>query len=173
MKDENTAAHLTPDDLFRLAMPAAGDPEALPSHLLQCAECGRQFAAWKAAVRDLAEEDETALSRRSSEEWQALEDQTLAAIRREGVPGSQRRRLAWMLGVAASLLVAVMLVARRPVESPAPDLDDVAELSAEDRADDALLRDVADLARGEEAGGLWNSLAPVPGEAASEAEENL
>jgi hypothetical protein len=173
MKDENTVAHLTPDDLFRLAVPPAGDPEALPFHLLQCAECGRNFATWKAAVRDLAEEGETALSRRSSEEWQAVEDQTLAAIRRAGAPGSQRRRVAWALGIAASLLLAVMLVARRPADTPAAALDDVAELSEEDLADDALLRDVADLARGEDAGGLWNSLAPVPGDAASETEENL
>ena len=160
--DPIVETHLTEDDLFRLAMPAAGEPEALPSHLLGCAECARNLQVWKSAVRDLAQEDELALAGRSPEDWSALEDATLAAIRRSGVPGTQRRRAVSVLGLAASLLLATLLLVRRP-ENDVPVFDETAELSAQDQADDELLREVSILARGEEPGGAWNSLAPVPG----------
>ena len=169
---ENTS-HLSEEDFFRLAVPPAGEPEALPAHLQACGECARNLQVWKTAVRELAEEDETALAKRTPENWQALEEGTMAAIRRSGAPGSQRRRLVWALGLAASLLLAAFLLTRPPAQpDPAAAFDETAELSVEDREDDALLRDIGVLARGEEQGNLWNSLAPVPG-TESDAEDSL
>jgi hypothetical protein len=165
--------HLTEDELFRLAIPAAGEPEALPSHLRGCAECGRRLQAWKAAVRELSEEDDSAIARRTPEEWRALENETLAAIGRSGAPGMRSRRLLWAFGLAASLVLAVLLTTRRPAEEVPAILDDAAELSAQDRADDRLLREVSVLASGEDPGGAWISLAPVPsGDGGAEVEED-
>jgi hypothetical protein len=156
--------HLTDDALFALAMPAAGVPEALPAHLLECLPCTRALADWKSAVRDLGEKDEDALDRRTSEDWTAAEDATLLAIRREGAPGRGRARtLKWALPAAASLLLFAFLVTGRPDSPAASDpSDDVAGLSATDRADDSLLRDVDRLASGEENTGGWGTLIPEP-----------
>jgi len=162
METQDRNPHLSDEDLFRLALPATGDPEALPPHLLQCSACGRALQEWKGAARDLAEQDEAALARRPAEDWLAAEEATLAAIRRSGRPGSRRRALPWALALAASLLLAVLLVTERARQAEPLILDDAAELSAEDSADDRLLREVAVLARGEEAGDVWNSLAPLP-----------
>lgn len=173
METNEQTPHLTEDDFFRLAVPPAGEPEALPAHLQACGECARNLQVWKTAVRELAEEDETALAKRSPDDWKALEEATMAAIRRSGAPGAQRRRLVWALGLAASLLVAAFLLTRPPAQpDPATAFDEMAELAAEDREDDALLRDIGVLARGEEQGNIWNSLAPVPG-TESVAEDNL
>src|SRR6516162_5748342 len=60
--------HLTDAELFTLALPPAGEPEALPGHLLECAACGRALQTWKAAVRDLAREDAGPMGRRSERE---------------------------------------------------------------------------------------------------------
>jgi len=173
MEQSITGRHLTEDELLRLALPGLAEPEAVPPHVLQCGECGRGLEKWKAALRELAAEDEAALARRTADEWRSREVATLAAIRRSGAPGARRRRVAWGLGLAASLLLAALVATVRPWEDGAPDLAEVAALSGQDRADDALLRDVAVLARGEDAGGLWNSLAPVPGEPPVPEEENL
>ena len=173
METHEQTPHLTEEDFFRLAVPPAGEPEALPAHLQACGECARNLQVWKTAVRELAEEDETALAKRNPETWKGLEDATMAAIRRSGVPGSQRRRLVWTLGLAASLLLAVFLLTRPPAQpEPVAAFEEAAELSVEDREDDALLRDIGVLARGEEQGNLWNSLVPVPG-TESDAEDNL
>jgi hypothetical protein len=157
-------AHLTDDALFALALPPAGIPEALPAHLLACPRCARAFADWKSAVRDLEAGDEAVLERRTAEEWTAVEDATLAAIRREGAPGRRRlKTLRWALPVAASLLVFALLVSNRPTPAPtAAALDDTSGLSAQDRADDALLRDVDRLASGEENAAGVGGLAPDP-----------
>jgi hypothetical protein len=157
--------HLTDDALFALALPAAGVPEVLPAHLLECPLCSRALADWKNAVRDLADADEDVLEKRTGEEWSAVEDSTLSAIRREGTPGRGRvRTLRWALPVAASLLVFALLVSGRPdsarVSEPS---DDTAGLSAQDKADDALLRDIDRLASGDESSGGWGALAPDPG----------
>lgn len=166
-------SHLSEDELFRLAVPAVGEPEALPAHLMECAACGQALQEWKRAVRGLAEEDEAALDRRSPEEWRAAEDRTLEAIRRAGLPGRRARRLPWTVGLAASLLLAVLLLTgRNSPAPPVPALDDAAELSEQDRADDTLLREVALAASGEDRGGIWNSLAPDP-DAPAEEEESL
>ena len=156
--------HLNDDALFALALPAAGAPEALPAHLLRCPRCARALADWKSAVRDLGERDEDVLDRRTAEEWNAAEEATLAAIRRQGAPGRGRaQNLRWALPVAASLLVFALLVNGRPEPARvAGGSDDTAQLSAQDQADDALLRDVDWLASGDDASGEWDALAPDP-----------
>jgi hypothetical protein len=161
----NPAVHLTDDALFALALPAAGVPEALPAHLMGCLRCTHALADWKNAVRDLGERDVGVLEKRTAEEWSAVEDATLSAIRREGAPGRGRERtLRWALPVAASLLVFALLVTGRQDSARAPEAsDDTAGLSAQDQADDALLRDVDRLASGEETSGGWGALAPEPG----------
>jgi hypothetical protein len=168
MLDEPTVLptkHLTDDALFALAVPTAGVPEALPPHLMACHACSRALTEWKSAVRDLADRDEEALAERTSEEWSATEDVTLAALRRAGAPGrGERQPLRWALPLAASLFVVLMLARGRELASTAPVVaeDEVAALSAQDRADDALLRDVERLAGDEEAEAGWDDLAPDP-----------
>lgn len=168
--------HLTDEELFRLALPATGEPEALPPHLLPCTACGRALQEWKEAVRVLGEEDEAVLARRSPEGWLAAEEATLAKIRKARLPVLRRRTIPGAIALAASLLLAVLLVTERQVREEGPlVIDETAELSPEDSADDALLREVALLARGEDAGS-WNNLAPLPeteGLAEDEGEESL
>jgi hypothetical protein len=159
--------HLTEDELFALAVPIAGVPEALPPHLMECVECSHVLTEWKSAVRELGDRDEEVLAARSAEEWSAAEDATVEAIRRAGAPGRGRpRMLKWALPLAASLLVALFLLPGRDVPSGAPAVaeEEVAGLSAQDRADDALLRDVERLAGGEETANGWDDLAPDPTE---------
>jgi hypothetical protein len=156
--------HLSDDALFALALPAAGVPEALPAHLLECPRCARALADWKSAVRDLGEGDEDVLDRRSAEDWNAVEEATLSAIRREGAPGRGRAQtLRWALPVAATLLIFGLLVTGKQEPARVADAsDDTAGLSAQDQADDVLLRDVDSLASGDDASGDWDSLAPDP-----------
>ena len=159
--------HLTDDALFALAVPTAGVPEALPPHLMECLACSRALTEWKSAVRELADRDEAALAERSAEEWTDAEDATLAAVRRAGAPGRGKPQpLKWILPVAASLLLVLLLARGREVSStvPATADDEIATLSPQDRADDALLRDVERLADDEEAGAGWDELAPDPAE---------
>ncbi len=177
MQQENPIAtdHLTDDELFALALPPAGAPEPLPAHLSECLRCSRALADWKGAVRELGERDEEVLARRSPEGWQAAEDGTLDAIRREGAPGRGRtRRIVWALPIAASLLLFALLVGvrRETARVAAGAYEDTAGFSAQDRADDTLLRDVERLASGEESSSDWSSLAPDPeaGDAALAAE---
>jgi hypothetical protein len=164
MEPENQigADHLTDDELFALAVPPSGAPEPLPVHLSECLRCSRAVADWKNAVRDLGSDDEDELARRSPQEWRAAEDVTLAAIRREGAPGrGGERTLRWMLLAAASLLLFALLLGDRHPAGPIA-FDDATGLSAQDRADDALLRDVDRLASGEDTGSGWSALAPDP-----------
>jgi hypothetical protein len=159
-------AHLTDEQLFGLALPPAGSPEALPAHLSGCLRCRRALQEWKGAVAALAEEDEEAIARRPASEWRAAEERTLSAIRRAGRPGSRRRRLiALSLTAAAALLVAALLLPERVARKAAPAglTEAAAELSDADRADDALLREAATLARGEDAA-VWDALAGEPSE---------
>jgi hypothetical protein len=159
-----TAEHLTDEELFALAVPAAGVPEALPRHLSGCLRCSRALADWKGAVRDLGDQDEEALANRSADEWRAVEDATLEAVGRQGAPGRARtRRLSWALPAAAALLLCVLLVTGRNDSARIVNgSDDTASFSAQDRADDALLRDVDRLASGDETSGGWGALAPDP-----------
>jgi hypothetical protein len=159
---EPTGEHLSDDRLFALAVPPAGAPEPLPAHLLECDSCSRALAEWKNALREIGASDENVLAQRTPEEWIAEEKKTLAAIRRAGPAGSgSSRHLTWTLATAASLILFAFLVGGRQPVAPVP-FDDSSGLSAEDRADDALLRDVDRLASGEEAGPGWSSLVPDP-----------
>jgi hypothetical protein len=169
-----STAHLTDAELFGLALPPAGEPEALPGHLSDCGACGRALQAWKTAVRELAQEDAGPIDRRTPAEWRAAEERTLEAIR----SASARRPfpLRWAAGLAAAVLVAVLLLpvraslTRGPV--PAVPAGESSELSAGDRADDRLLHDVNRMARGD-AGGVWNAFAGEPGESPAAEDQKL
>jgi hypothetical protein len=159
-------SHLTESELFGLALPPAGEPEALPRHLSDCLSCSRAFSEWKTAVRDLADEAPEVLRRRASSEWDALASRTMKAIHRSRIG---RRRLSVRVALAAAAIAAFFAIAlplwrgqTKPARSAAS--EPAAVLSAEDQADDALLRDVARLSRSEdEPSRLWSSLAPEPG----------
>jgi hypothetical protein len=155
--------HLSEGDLFTLAVPPAGVPEALPRHLSECSSCSRAFSEWRTAVRDLAERDTDALSRRTPREWEALEERTLEAIR--GARIGRHRRLGWWAAAAAAavLLLAVALPLSRTTSRPASRPTLAAQFTTQDQEDDLLLRDVARLSRADEGtGGSWSSLAPEP-----------
>ena len=164
MDSKRTNEHLTDAELFGLALPPAGEPEALPAHLSECSACGRALQTWKSAVREMAREDTGPIGRRTPAEWTSAEERTLAAIRRSRV--RSRFPVRWAVGLAAALFVgAVLLPARRATRAVAAGpAEQTEELSAADLADDALLRDAAVLARGESAG-VWNAFAAEPGEA--------
>ncbi|HEY7574729.1 MAG TPA: hypothetical protein VIB08_06160 [Thermoanaerobaculia bacterium] len=152
MDDRTSESHLSDADLFALAVPAAGEPEALPRHLSECQACSRSLQEWKSSVRALGEESVDAINRRSPEQWHAAAEATMARIRRAARPGRARRPLRWALGVAASLLILALAVPRRAaapsaVATAAPE---TSGLSEADREDDQLLRDVAFLAQGDD-----------------------
>ncbi len=135
----------------------------MPAHLSECLTCSRALQQWKSTVRDLAEEDARFIALRTPEEWKAAEEKTLAALRQSRKRGGGLP-MRWAVTIAASLLLAALLLPARKagekaVRRPATR---TAELSAQDQADDALLRDVARLARGESGENLWNALAPEP-----------
>jgi len=163
--------HLSDGDLFTLAVPPAGEPEALPRHLSECVACSRAFSEWKTAVRDLAERDTDALSRRSPREWEALEERTLATIREARI-GRGRRLGWWAAAIAASILLfAVAVPFSREPKRLAGRQTVAAQFTTQDQEDDLLLRDVARLARAEEGtGGAWNSLVPEPDKSRAEEE---
>ena len=169
--------HLTDEELFGLALPPAGSPEALPSHLLRCSACGRGLQEWKRAVRDLAQEDADAVSRRSPEEWKSAEQATMAALRR--TPGQALRRvIPGAAGLAAVLLIGVLFLRpENPERDEVPATGEIAsaeDLAPEDRADDTLLKELATLARGDDALGRWNGLIPDPAtEPSATGEEQL
>lgn len=163
--------HLTDPELFSLALPPAGEPEALPAHLSDCLACSRALFQWKTAVRELASDQAEPIESRTEEQWRAVEDRTLEALARarrarQGLP------VRWAVTIAACLLlVALLLPARRSVRAGrAGTVTPAAELSGQDQADDALLRDVARLVRTEDSGGSWSSLVPEPGPARSDEE---
>jgi hypothetical protein len=162
MEHSKSAAHLTDAELFGLAIPAAGVPEALPAHFSDCLACTRALQEWKMAVRDLAA-DSGSIGSRSPEEWAAAEEKTIEAIRRAQF-ARRPQPWRWAVGVAASLLlVALAIPLRHTVQWTRPGVPAATDLSAEDQADDALLRDVARLSREDDGGGSWSSLIPDSG----------
>ncbi len=174
MKPEARTPHLTDQELFDLALPPAGEPEALPRHLSECLVCSRALQTWKSAARELAQEDADVIEQRSPREWEVLEEKTLEVIRRSkrSRPG---RSLRWAMAIAASLLLlALVLPGRRPVTKPMPAARQAAaEMSLQDQADDKLLRDVARLTQGEDSGSAWRALVPESSSGTAGEEEEL
>ena len=172
-KTENGGMHLTDPELFTLALPPAGEPEPLPRHLLQCQTCSRALQEWKIAVRLTAQEEIEPLERRTTADWEALENKTIEAMRRAR-RGGPVRAVPWALTAAAALLLAVVLLPARKPESPglARPAATAALTAAQDQSDDALLRDVARLSRGEDSP-AWNGLVPVPAASPAAAEEDV
>jgi hypothetical protein len=161
MTTETSTPHLTDPELFNLALPPAGEPEALPRHLSECLLCSRALQEWKGAVRELAETEVEPLERRSAAEWEALENATIERLRK-AAPTRRRSALRWAAGIAAAALLSALLVPSLRHRSAAPGpLAGAAAVSAQDAKDDALLRDVARLSR-EDDPGSWSSLAPDP-----------
>ena len=154
---DRDTTHLTDAELFTLAAPPAGEPEVLPRHLSECQSCSRALQEWKASMRDLADEDVEPIDRRSPEEWLASADATMARIRRATRPGRSQRPLRWAVGIAASLLLLALAIPRHgagPAPVPGTAQGTATGLSAADQEDDRLLRDVNDLAQGDDATGL-------------------
>ncbi|MEP7131584.1 MAG: hypothetical protein ABI914_00365 [Acidobacteriota bacterium] len=169
MNENGSRTHLTDSELFGLAIPAVGSPEALPSHLSDCLACSRALQEWKGAVRDVGD-DMGPLGNRSPEAWTAAEAQTMRAIRRTRFT-RPALPLRWGVGVAAALLLFALAVPlHRPAAPATPSGASASapDLSAQDQVDDALLRDVARLASAEETGGSWSTLVPEPGTANGE-----
>ena len=171
MEPRTVDAHLTDAELFSLAAPPVGEPEALPRHLSECFLCSRALQEWKLAVREVADEETEELDRRSPAEWETLENRTIEAMRRAG---RNRRAPAvkWAVSIAASLLLAFLLLPSIRRAGPEALKAARAPASVQDQKDDALLRDVARLSRGEDAGS-WSTLAPEPGGARGPEEEQL
>ena len=169
LKAVNT--HLTDAELFTLAVPPVGEPEALPRHLSECFRCSRALQEWKLAVREIADDDMAALDHRTAAEWESLENDTIAAMRRAG----QKRApvVQWAASIAAGLLLGVLLLpAIRQTVSGGSGRTGGAATAAQDQKDDALLRDVARLSQGEDSGS-WSTLAPEPGALGGTEEEEL
>jgi hypothetical protein len=151
MNDDTADRHLTDAELFGLALPATGEPEAIPEHLAGCQQCSRALQDWKASVAALAEEDVEEINRRTPADWRAAEDATMAAIRRAGRPGRRSHPVRWALGIAAAVAVLVLAMPPRratPDVAAAPAPSGESELSPADRADDELLREASFLAAG-------------------------
>ena len=108
MDKHDSERHLTDAELFGLAAPAAGEPEALPPHLSTCQECSRALQEWKASVRALAAEEVDEIESRTAAEWQEREDATMAAIRRAARPARRPHPLRWVVGIAAALTVIAL-----------------------------------------------------------------
>ena len=168
LKAVNT--HLTDAELFTLAVPPVGEPEALPRHLSECFRCSRALQEWKLAVREIADDDMSALDHRTTAEWESVENETIAAMRRAG----QHRRapvMQWAASIAAGVLLGVLLLpAIRQSVSGRSGRTTAAATAAQDQKDDALLRDVDRLSQDEDSG-TWSTLAPEPGAATGTEEE--
>ncbi len=146
--------HLTDAELFSLAAPASGEPEALPRHLSECQACSRALQEWQTALRAIGDEEVEEIERRTPQQWREAEAATMAAIRRAS-PRARRNPWRWAAGIAASLAILALAMPWRPAPAPAASsaggveaVADDSGLSPADRDDDALLREAAYLARG-------------------------
>ncbi|HTR02798.1 MAG TPA: hypothetical protein VMN82_06340 [Thermoanaerobaculia bacterium] len=153
----DTDRHLSDAELFALAVPATGEPEAIPPHLSRCGACSRALRDWKVSFASLAEAETGQLGRRTDADWRAREDATLEAIRRAGRTSRSAHPWRWAVAVAASLLVAALLLpglrrapaARIAAAPPTPAAVAASpELAEDDAADDRLLREASFVAGG-------------------------
>jgi len=155
----DTERHLSDAELFALAVPATGDPEAIPPHLSRCNACSRALKEWKATFASLADAETGELSQRTDAEWRAREEATLEAIRLDGRSGRRVHPWRWAVAIAASLLVAALLlpglrrppagrIAAAPTTPAAAAATPSPELTGDDAADDRLLREASYLAGG-------------------------
>jgi len=159
--NEPERRHLTDAELSALAIPSAGSPEALPEHLSDCLTCTRALSEWKAALSSVGEEAGP-LDDRTEEDWARASALTMARIR--SAPRRAPATTRWAVGIAASLLLAVlaMPLLRAGRSGRAGDREGT-ELSRQDQADDALLRDVDRMTRADDdSGEAWDTLAPEP-----------
>jgi len=146
--------HLGAEDFFLLAFPPAGQPEGLPAHLSECEPCRRRFAEWERAAREIAGRPETPAP--------DFESAVMERVRRLPAPRSRRSRRTWAAGLGAAACLALAFWAGTRVRAVSARFPDApATMSAADRADDALLRDVSRLVDEEESLG-WRELAPLP-----------
>lgn len=149
--------HLRAEDYLFLALPPAGEPGPLPAHLSACTACARQFSEWRFAAEGLAAGGENPPP--------DFETNVMARVRAMAIPRSRRRRRRWAAGLsaAACLLAAFWLGTRAGTRSgPGSAVRaSVTSMSASDRADDELLRDVSRLVSSEDETN-WRSLAPLP-----------
>jgi hypothetical protein len=146
--------HLSDAELFSLAAPASGEPEALPRHLSECQACSRALQEWQTALRAIGDEEVEEIERRTPQQWREAEAATMSAIRR-AAPRARRNPWRWAIGIAASLVILALAMPWRQTPPPAASSADAVEaasddsgLSPADRDDDALLREAAYLARG-------------------------
>lgn len=143
-------AHLTDGELMELAAPPHSAPEAVSPHLATCLRCARQLAEWKKAMADLA--------RPHADPPAGFEEAVMARVRTSGLPGKSRGGSLRWAAIAAALVAAFVLAPRVRVASIAAP---AAAMTAADRADDQLLRDVSRLVSEEDRSG-WGSLVPTP-----------
>ena len=151
--------HLAAGDFFRLALPSAGEPEPLPPHLSVCAACARQLSEWRGAARQLSSVDD--------EPPAGFEARVMERVRAMKTPRSRRSPRRWLAGLsaAACLLAAFWLGTRAasppPAAAPPGSVSSTSSMTAADRADDELLRDVSRLVSSEDETS-WKALAPLP-----------
>ncbi len=147
--------HLSDAELFSLAAPASGEPEALPRHLSECQACSRALQEWQTSLRAIGDEEVEEIERRTPQQWREAEAATMSAIRR-AAPRARRNPWRWAIGIAASLVILALAMPWRQVSTPAVSAGSAVEsaasddsgMSPADRDDDALLREAASLARG-------------------------
>jgi hypothetical protein len=168
---ERQTRHIPFDELYALAAPPAGEPEALPAHLAVCRTCGRAFQTIKQAIVEIGYEADNATARRTPADWSQAEREVMAKVRALGTPARRshpgKRRAIWGGLLAASALLAFWLVRINLETGPKPEpmtaqATSSASMSPADQADDALLRDVARLSEGGEPAPDWKDLAPLP-----------
>src|SRR5262245_7624744 len=146
--------HLSDAELFSLAAPASGEPEALPKHLSECQSCSRALQEWQTALRAIGDDEVEEIERRTPQQWREAEAATMSAIRR-AAPRTRRNPWRWAVGIAASLAILALAMPWRQAPAPAATSASAVETASDDSAlspadseDDALLREAADLARG-------------------------
>jgi hypothetical protein len=155
MDRTSTDKHLSDAELFSLAAPASGEPEALPRHLSECQPCSRALQEWQTALRAIGDEEVEVVERRTPQQWREAEAATMSAIRK-AAPRERRNPWRWAIGIAASLVILALAMPWRQASTPAASSDRAVEsvaaddtgMSPGDRDDDALLREAAYLATG-------------------------